>query len=572
MNANNKISKILFKSCEQTFSTSNTPYTVALCVMSFGVYYQWNNFEWGLGQFFCNVYLASDVACSTASILNLLAISLDRYIAISHPIAYAQYGARGGRAMLSITIVWGVSLAVALPILFGINPMESPNQCELGNPYFNLISSIFSFFIPCAAMIVLYTVIFRRLRDRERARSLRQAQKMEHDKISTALLGGASFARQLGKQFKNRADQILLEISFQTSSYPTNSDSSDDVSTPDSCISPMLMPPSPMQKKSLLLITESGSMPNINIALAKSRSHELVTNNQHTNHNGCNGNALQANVVETGEPKNALIDLHNSIALIHDKCQDTMTRSFGDELEDMLPFIDGISSRKQSKEELHHPPARKCQPKNPVAILKRAETRPELRSISVPSMQDEKRLAQQYKEIRGGRVVSRKIVHKTVSGTFNDYRKENGKCLANEQTVEDAANADASTTLIRQKGTLEYPSPKKEKSSMFTDLLSPDDFSIADSFLKCKNRLWKRFSSMTSGWKTPRPSKQLVKKATKQMRREHKATITLAVVLGRFCRVIIACHHRTISEKLTLRIQFSITHFLKHSNNFQRSS
>lgn len=27
----------------------------------------------------CNVYLASDVACSTASILNLLAISLDRY-------------------------------------------------------------------------------------------------------------------------------------------------------------------------------------------------------------------------------------------------------------------------------------------------------------------------------------------------------------------------------------------------------------------------------------------------------------------------------------------------------------
>lgn len=53
----------------------------------------------------------------------------------------------------------------------------------------------------------------------------------------------------------------------------------------------------------------------------------------------------------------------------------------------MLPFIDGISSRKQSKEELHHPPARKCQPKNPVAILKRAETRPELRSISVPSMQ-----------------------------------------------------------------------------------------------------------------------------------------------------------------------------------------
>lgn len=47
-----------------------------------------------------------------------------RYIAIGHPISYAQYGARGGRAMISITIVWGVSVAVALPLLLGVNPME----------------------------------------------------------------------------------------------------------------------------------------------------------------------------------------------------------------------------------------------------------------------------------------------------------------------------------------------------------------------------------------------------------------------------------------------------------------
>uniref|UniRef100_A0A1I7XQZ7 G_PROTEIN_RECEP_F1_2 domain-containing protein n=1 Tax=Heterorhabditis bacteriophora TaxID=37862 RepID=A0A1I7XQZ7_HETBA len=137
-------------------------HVVAICVMSFGVYYeyfQWNGFKWEIGQFFCNVYLASDVACSTASILNLLAISLDRYIAISHPISYAQYGARGGRAMVSIAIVWGVSLVVGLPILFGINPMEND--------------------------------------------------------ISSALLGGARIARQMGKHFKNRTDQILLEISFQ---------------------------------------------------------------------------------------------------------------------------------------------------------------------------------------------------------------------------------------------------------------------------------------------------------------------------------------------------------------------
>lgn len=56
--------------------------------MSFGVYYEWNSFKWGLGAFFCHVYQALDVACSTASILNLLAISLDRY---SNPFPSTQH-------------------------------------------------------------------------------------------------------------------------------------------------------------------------------------------------------------------------------------------------------------------------------------------------------------------------------------------------------------------------------------------------------------------------------------------------------------------------------------------------
>ncbi|KAK6020665.1 hypothetical protein OSTOST_13678, partial [Ostertagia ostertagi] len=47
-----------------------------------------------------------------------------RYIAISHPISYAQYGARSGRAMVSISVVWSVSVIVGLPILLGVNPME----------------------------------------------------------------------------------------------------------------------------------------------------------------------------------------------------------------------------------------------------------------------------------------------------------------------------------------------------------------------------------------------------------------------------------------------------------------
>uniref|UniRef100_A0A914QBG6 G-protein coupled receptors family 1 profile domain-containing protein n=1 Tax=Panagrolaimus davidi TaxID=227884 RepID=A0A914QBG6_9BILA len=96
--------------------------------MSFGVYFEYNDFVWDLGSFLCKLYIGADVACSTASILNLLAISLDRYIAISHPLAYAQYGTNGGRALISISLVWGVSFAVGMPVFMGANQVDDATE------------------------------------------------------------------------------------------------------------------------------------------------------------------------------------------------------------------------------------------------------------------------------------------------------------------------------------------------------------------------------------------------------------------------------------------------------------
>lgn len=41
---------------------------------------------WVFGAQFCDTWVAFDVMCSTASILNLCAISLDRYIHIKDPL------------------------------------------------------------------------------------------------------------------------------------------------------------------------------------------------------------------------------------------------------------------------------------------------------------------------------------------------------------------------------------------------------------------------------------------------------------------------------------------------------
>lgn len=71
-------------------------------------------------------------------------------------------------------------------------------------------------------MIVLYTVVFRRLRERERARLLLQMNK--HKKmggggggknVNIALAGGAKMFQNLGYHFKMQSDKMMLEISLQ---------------------------------------------------------------------------------------------------------------------------------------------------------------------------------------------------------------------------------------------------------------------------------------------------------------------------------------------------------------------
>ncbi|GMR61448.1 hypothetical protein PMAYCL1PPCAC_31643, partial [Pristionchus mayeri] len=84
----------------------------------------------------------------------------------------------------------------------------------------------------------------------------------------------------------------------------------------------------------------------------------------------------------------------------------------------------------------------------------------------------------------------------------------------------------ATTSSSTPVNTENHKVPMLEEYSHKTD----DECSKHRSIKKYRDEIWKR---VTSGWKA-RPSKQLVKKATKQMRREHKATVTLAVVLAVF--------------------------------------
>jgi len=73
---------------------------------------------WPFGRIWCSAWLAIDVWVCTASILNLCAISLDRYLAISRPFRYPLLMSPT-RAKVAVAAVWTLALAICVPPLLG---------------------------------------------------------------------------------------------------------------------------------------------------------------------------------------------------------------------------------------------------------------------------------------------------------------------------------------------------------------------------------------------------------------------------------------------------------------------
>ncbi|XP_078275759.1 dopamine receptor D4 related sequence isoform X2 [Rhinoraja longicauda] len=138
---------------------------LAVLVLPLYVYTEFQGGIWTLNMLLCDALMTMDVMLCTASILNLCAISVDRYIAVMVPLKYNrnQFSAR---QLILIVATWLLSFGVASPVIFGLNnvPQRDVTTCKLEDGTFVVYSSICSFFIPCPAMLLLYYGMFRGLR------------------------------------------------------------------------------------------------------------------------------------------------------------------------------------------------------------------------------------------------------------------------------------------------------------------------------------------------------------------------------------------------------------------------
>ncbi|KAJ8407152.1 hypothetical protein AAFF_G00288280 [Aldrovandia affinis] len=117
------------------------------------------DYAWPLPNALCPIWIYLDVLFSTASIMHLCAISLDRYVAIRNPIEHSRFNSRT-KAMMKIAAVWTISIGISMPIpVIGLHNEAKVfvnGSCVLNEERFMLIGSFVAFFIPLVIMVVTY--------------------------------------------------------------------------------------------------------------------------------------------------------------------------------------------------------------------------------------------------------------------------------------------------------------------------------------------------------------------------------------------------------------------------------
>ncbi|XP_076002722.1 dopamine receptor D2a [Genypterus blacodes] len=142
---------------------------VATLVMPWVVYLEVVG-EWRFSKIHCDIFVTLDVMMCTASILNLCAISIDRYTAVAMPMLYnTRYSSRR-RVTVMISVVWVLSFAISCPLLFGLNNTATRDEslCVIANPAFVVYSSIVSFYVPFIITLLVYVQIYVVLRKRRK--------------------------------------------------------------------------------------------------------------------------------------------------------------------------------------------------------------------------------------------------------------------------------------------------------------------------------------------------------------------------------------------------------------------
>ena len=138
---------------------------IGAVVMPFAISLEVTKQHWFFGKDWCDVWHSFDVLASTASILNLSVIALDRYWAITNPITYPTRMTHS-RILVLIAMVWILSSVISFPAILwwrAVAVEHTPEHvCMFTDDIVYLVfSSIISFYVPISIILFAYYRIYR---------------------------------------------------------------------------------------------------------------------------------------------------------------------------------------------------------------------------------------------------------------------------------------------------------------------------------------------------------------------------------------------------------------------------
>ncbi|XP_056378978.1 histamine H3 receptor-like [Hyla sarda] len=140
--------------------------------------------EWRLGKYICKLWLVTDYMMSTASVLNIVLISFDRFVSVTQAVHYQSLQKRHSVTFMKMTAVWVMSFLLYSPSIFFWdsafgNIHTEDDKCLAGffnTWYFHLATSVFDFFLPLICISFFNVSIYWSITKRSRKRRQHSAQ------------------------------------------------------------------------------------------------------------------------------------------------------------------------------------------------------------------------------------------------------------------------------------------------------------------------------------------------------------------------------------------------------------
>ncbi|XP_032696144.1 5-hydroxytryptamine receptor 5A isoform X1 [Lontra canadensis] len=140
---------------------------VAALVMPLSLVHELSGRRWQLGRRLCQLWIACDVLCCTASIWNVTAIALDRYWSIARHLEYTPR-ARKRISNVMIVLTWALSAVISLaPLLFGWGETysERSEECQVSRePSYTVFSTVGAFYLPLCVVLFVYWKVYKAAR------------------------------------------------------------------------------------------------------------------------------------------------------------------------------------------------------------------------------------------------------------------------------------------------------------------------------------------------------------------------------------------------------------------------